>query len=472
MLKDSKWLRIADCVFHPVWFKLIMVVATLLTAVPLFHLFIGSYVKILLLYGVVTVLYQVVRGRLMRFLRDRAGWLLLAFAVSYGVTCLVARGNLGANISALAYMAVFFALFGMWSAENDRNEVLREVRWISWAVTAVTFLFALINFGMFAGSVGGETTVHGELIKYGMVDNRLFGLYNANTGSTLCAISFVLSGGFLLDEKRLPKGGVVFHAFNMLFQFVCLLLTGSRAALYVLFLVVAVGVFVLVMRRPDTCNKLLHFGKSIGAAALCVIVMFGSVYGLRAVLSYVAVWTAQLRVAVSSPSEENVPITVPPYDFTRLEESENRDGGFFNGRIDLWEAGFGAFKESPVFGIGRENLYDRAEPYLVDKQWDKNLAVGGLHNIYLTILTCSGAVGLLLMGTYAAWILIRAGKGLVRDGSRCSWYVVLLTLAVLFFITEFVEARILYQVNVFNVLFWVLFGYLNALARRTCEAAV
>ena len=74
MLKSSKWFDVADCIFHPFWFKLIMVVATLLTAVPFIHLFIGSYIKVFLLYGIATALYQVIRGRLLRFLRDKAGW--------------------------------------------------------------------------------------------------------------------------------------------------------------------------------------------------------------------------------------------------------------------------------------------------------------------------------------------------------------------------------------------------------------
>lgn len=463
----SKWLDIADSVFDPLWFKLIMVVATLLTAVPFIHAVIGGYVKVFLLYGFVTVLYQVIRGRIFRFLRDKAGWLLVGFAAAYGVTCLTAGGNVGANISALAYMVLFFALFAMWTAESNREEVLREVRVLAWTVAVITCVFAFANFLMFAFGIGGTYTVHGEIMKYGMADNRLFGLYNANTGSTLCVISFILSGGLLLDEKRPSKWAVAFHTFNMLFQFVCLLLTGSRAALYVLYLLVAIGGFAVVLRRPDAGKKLLHFGKSAGAAVAAVLVLFGSMHGLRAVLSYVPVWTAQLRAAVeAAPGEEQVPVTVDPYDFTRLEESENRDGGFFNGRVDLWDAGLGAFKESPVLGIGRENLYDRAEPHLEDKQWAKNLSVGGLHNIYLTILTCSGAVGLLLMGAYTVWVLCRAGRCLVRDTAQCNWFAVLVLLALMFFITEFVEARILYQVNVFNVLFWVLFGYLNALARH------
>ena len=38
-----------------------------------------------------------------------------------------------------------------------------------------------------------------------------------------------------------------------------------------------------------------------------------------------------------------------------------------------------------------------------------------------------------------------------------------------FYVTEFVEARILYQVGIFNVLFWIYCGYMYAFAKLTTE---
>ena len=37
---------------------------------------------------------------------------------------------------------------------------------------------------------------------------------------------------------------------------------------------------------------------------------------------------------------------------------------------------------------------------------------------------------------------------------------------IFFLIVEFVEARILYQVSLFNVLFWIYFGFVSAYAEN------
>ena len=66
-----------------------------------------------------------------------------------------------------------------------------------------------------------------------------------------------------------------------------------------------------------------------------------------------------------------------------MEELEDREGGFFNGRASIWKACFEALEESPVFGVGRENIYERAAPYLDGGEWSESLKIGGPH-IYMS----------------------------------------------------------------------------------------
>jgi O-antigen ligase len=165
------------------------------------------------------------------------------------------------------------------------------------------------------------------------------------------------------------------------------------------------------------------------------------------------------------PSEEQNKPTVEKQDFTRLEETENREGGFFNGRVGMWVACLKTFKESPVFGVGYENLIERAVVYVEDS-WKEHFRTGGSHNIYVCLLTSTGLLGFLLLGLFAAITLIKSGIVYLKKYKKASlWLLAFIAMCLMFYITEFVEARILFQVSTFSVIFWLFNGYMYSLAK-------
>ena len=165
------------------------------------------------------------------------------------------------------------------------------------------------------------------------------------------------------------------------------------------------------------------------------------------------------------PMEIEYPDADGRYDLTRIEKTEDRNEGFFNGRSDLWQAGLKAFVKAPIFGIGRENIYEKATENLHESRWAVNMRVGGLHNIYVTILVSSGIVGFLLMAIVAIGSAISIIKCLVKASSMSIFMPCAAVITLYFYITEFVEARILYQVTIFNVLFWLILGFAYVYSR-------
>jgi O-antigen ligase len=167
------------------------------------------------------------------------------------------------------------------------------------------------------------------------------------------------------------------------------------------------------------------------------------------------------------------------------------------GRPLLWQAGFAAFLDHPLFGVTRENLYDHVERHLIAPGWRADLAAGGVHNGPLTVLICSGAIGFALLAGFFLYLTRRLVCGLLRSikancavktdravnanrvvKSDCAvgagdgkypHLVVAAALFVLIAVTELTEARILYQVNVFNVFFWTVCGYGATLAGGGCR---
>ena len=105
----------------------------------------------------------------------------------------------------------------------------------------------VISLGTYVFSISGEYMTSSGVTYYGMYDNRLWGLYNANTGSMLNCISIVLSAGFML-RYRGKISNYVLNGINILIQLTCLVLTGSRAAFYALIGILVVGTCFLNLR--------------------------------------------------------------------------------------------------------------------------------------------------------------------------------------------------------------------------------
>ena len=103
-------------------------------------------------------------------------------------------------------------------------------------------------------------------------------------------------------------------------------------------------------------------------------------------------------------------------------------------------------------------------------EWSESLKIGGPHNIYVCILVSSGALGFCLMMGFFIYTFVKSGLTLLKKITVADmWLFISFLLTGVFYVTEFVEARILYQVGIFNVLFWIYCGYMYAFAKLTTE---
>lgn len=455
-------------IFNMTAFKMLMLIAVMLTSVPYVHNFFGGYVKILLIYGYLILGYQLIKNNFVSALKDRAVWFLLAFCGSYAITILLNfKGNFMGDIKNLIYTGLFFTVFFMFNEKVTKDELVKEIKYVSALIVAGTFVLSLVSFVTYVFSLSGSYHNHvGIPVYYGMFENRLWGVFNPNTGSTISCISIVLSLIFIITDKRTKVR--VMNWINIFLQYCVLLLTGSRAALYVLFLICAVLVFFYVINKAKAVN-LKIVGAGVLACALSVVLLNGAGFILKEGLAYLPGITKNITYNVSvlvGISEESTQPEIEKTELDRIEESSNNAGGFFSGRTDIWGACFKEFCEDPFFGIGKENIIDRSIVNFKDNIWKEHFKQGGTHNIYLCILVSCGAVGFLIIAAFAVLTLSRALKTLVKSYKHIDfWFLGTFLICIMFYITEFVEARILFQVSIFSVVFWIYCGYMNKLAR-------
>ncbi len=466
----ERFKKVIDGCLSATVFKILIVIITMAISVPFVHMAVGSYVKLVLIYGFAVICWGIVRKNYRDFVKDKLNLLLAAFAVSYLITILINyKLNFFENIKDLAYMAVFFALLYVRSEGKELKSLIKEMKVVSGVVISCTFVLSLASFAMYILLIEGHYMTENGFMYYGMYENRLWGVYNANTGSTLNGISILLSLGFICADKK-KVIAVILNSVNILLQFCCLILTGSRAALYTVTLLVSILVFIYTVRL--ILNKKGRAGIGGAAVSACAALVTVSVcvgcsslakYGL----SYLPGAASDLRAEIFGESEDQIQEEEGRYNLDRMEEIEERDGGFFNGRTDIWEACIKSLRGNVLFGVSRENVVEEAGVYLRGSHWLDNLKIGGPHSIYVCILISSGLIGLIIMMEFAVFSLRRGIKAVARNIKTVNiWMITALLITVFFFITEIVEARIMYQVNVFYALFWIYCGYMNAIPRK------
>lgn len=476
----GKVISVLDNVFNALNYKIAIIVATLLTVVPYIHGVIGGYVKFVLAFGIVTVLYLTVKNGFKFLFKDKLSVLLILFCVSYLITCIINRGEfLSSNLSSLAYMAVSFSLFFIFTVNTEKEKLIKEYKILACVIIAFTAVYSILNLFIFAFNISGSYVVNTVVQYYGVKDNRLWGIYNANTNSTLCVISVIFSLGLAFSKPAKKRIVKILCIANIILQFIGLVLTGSRASNYVLYLLSAVFAFVYSVKSKVSFKKIGSGLTGVISAVVCMLVLFAGTKVVNITAPYIPKIASNINIDVSSSfndennkddlsdnSEENAIIN----NLNRNDISD-KEVGILNGRTRFWKAGLKTFADHPLFGISREKIYTVVREYLNDPVWDNHLRVGGVHNIYLTVLISSGIVGFLLLAVFAIFVLIKLIKAIIKMKDTNSEFLAGCLLLLMFFITELVEGRILYQVSFFNMVFWCFLGIAYAQAKSILNKA-
>lgn len=470
-IKKAGGFILRDIVFNGALFRIVMVVVALVCAVPFIHMEIGRYVKLLLVWGAVVLVYDAFTRRLC--FKSKYALLFLWFSLSYFITVLL-NENKSDNFAQLCYMIVFMFLLYSYDLKESREQKWRELKIVAYLVIGITFFLSAVSFVTFMFSVNRTYQQNGSDMFIGMFENRLWGLYNPNTGSTLNMISIILSMLFLYKENS-ARSTKVFLWFNVVLQWLCLVLTQSRTAWYTMVIFFGIFVFfrITCLHRVGQIKGLVQIAVRLTASVVVVVLLLISHSPVKKVLSYVPGTIEYVKVLIKDeqPEPPAPPNKIEPIDIGRVEEEEDRPGGVTNGRIELWKGGLKVFLQHPLFGVGRENIPDAAKEF-VPEYWHNNLDRGSLHNIYLTTLVSAGIMGFIPLALFVIFAFVDMLKILFsrKHYADASKLYVLIPLLLSLFIADFFEARIMFVFGPFSVLLWVFFGYTMYYCEKTqCE---
>ena len=322
-------------------FRCVFLAVTLMTAVPYLKWELEPYLKLFLLWGAVCVAADLYRGG--RSLRDPSLWVLGIFCGAYAVSVFVNRSsNFSANLRNLLYMVIVFLvcygdarsmggtcdersaqkrkkdvssgkkiraahavasdsshvgqydgshagqLDSSHAGQSDSNYtgisresegIVREFRTYLRLMSVGTFLLSMVCLATYIFKIN-VMYVRGERRGYlGYWDDRLWGLYNANTNGFICAVSILISIFFIVwglvrrrrdVSGRRNKTGLVFDVINIILQTICLSASYSRTSIIALAGGVMLTVFLAwgMVKKPASAEELIPVEKQASAEEL------------------------------------------------------------------------------------------------------------------------------------------------------------------------------------------------------------
>ena len=471
--------------------KCILLVMGLLTAIPLVNHVARDMYKLCCVWCFLLIVYFMVKRRKNYWKIEYV--LLFLFCGFYLLTIILGtRQHLINEIAILGYTGILFFSMTYCDRKQTQEQVKRELTIMAWIFVGITFLFSLAGLLMFLFSYSGELLYDGGSYIYGMWENRLWGLYNPNTGSTINYISIILS--VLIFKKNLWKK--IFLAINIIIQTLCFILTQSRGGwvciivyLFLYWMFVKEYKYQIKKVWKQWCYKIVIWG------VICVLVVTGSSV-MKKGLSNIPVMIEKMQIvgenkvteieeslqeSISNGSSEVQQEEVRPSEqvsatelqdyiseegtnLERVDKKERNLESISTGRTGIWKIGFEAYKTHPILGIGYRSVDDVLKEKMTEWGYE-NSSGGGLHSIYVTVLVSSGAVGFLLFAFYIVIILKKVVKCVFIK--KMPQYVKAISILIpVILVGELVESRIVLGINFLAILFWIIVGYVSFYAEE------
>lgn len=296
---------------------------------------------------------------------------------------------------------------------------------------------------------------------------RLWGLFgDPNAASVYCLCCIVFS---VFIFKTVKSGFLRTLIIVLdLFDFLYIVLSGSRTAVVVL-IVITVWTVILYIRTLDykLVKKITFSIFCFTLSAVIVTVIFA---GVKTALPYLRQGinkiTTQKSVAYVHKFYDafysNVNITSGEYDitssnsptFSELNRTDTEKEDITNGRILRWKAGFQVFKKAFIFGCSPRGSVNFAKEKLKDSLVAKSYSI---HNCYIEIPAYTGILGsipIFLFLILTAYKIIKTRPSFENG--------VFSTASLIMAVSAFFFADMLFFfLTLGGLIFWISIGYFN-----------
>lgn len=417
----------------------------------------------LFLWGLFLLVYNEVKHHTV--LKTRYGAWLLGFVVTSLVTVTIHLADSVLynvyNLIMVLHVAMCFFIFYSVHTEkhlNFRRELYSVCKFIVYTTTVLgiaglVFLMAEISF---------------EVLwqKFIVFDNRFDGMFINPNQTGFIAVVGIFCSHMLLKKDFIAISGRervsrIWIGSCVAVNAISLLLCDSNGAM-VLMIGYAVFFVIYKMFGSESRFTLRQIVTKSAACLLAGVVIIASLFFVRNITQagFVQIMKSANPVVISDGITEM--IVEEEAIVTFEHENKNLDSG----RFKLWEQAAKMFLEHPILGIGKGNIYEYGNRMFEDGiRFSKSYGIlapilTDFHNGYITILICSGVVGLVLFCIFGLRFFKHITMHVFRDDSlKESVLPCMYSFLCAYAIYSFIEVGLLFNVNFMVLFFWLILGY-------------
>lgn len=397
-----------------------------------------------------------------------AGASLLSTAINF-------RYEPVSNIKEICWMCIMFFIIQYVDTSRPKERLVYLLRLVTNVFIMIWFAGVLWSFGQFVVGYGAwiyspynDTEVH----RVGFIEERLFGVFGDPNYAAIGSLFAIVFAIFNIISSKPGRAVKVLYIVTAVFEYIYLVLSGSRAALISMAVAVFFVSFFLTYknRRMENRKTLLKITVSavFATAFAAAIILISTV--ITDLLAYLPSLYGNICKLLGFDVSQSSPVNLH-----RVDIAEGKDAS--NNRFKIWIDSLTVWKTRPLVGVTPRGYLDYTrevlgELYIVQKGYI-------IHNAYISVLLFTGIIGSLLVAVWICWTAYTVLAYLFKYNSsvRKDYNTVLLFSALI--VAEAVSSAALSQMffshMVTDALFWLTVGYTYYFIRSGkggCEGVV
>lgn len=370
----------------------------------------------------------------------------ILFVMSFLISICINKWTITNCVELINTFMVFTNLINV----NDNWDNKKSVRVLIIIYIVTTAIVAFIDLAMYISYYEGSYWLNDHYEYLGVKDGRLWGLFNANISAFLAITSLTLTIVIFLKTEKCRELMIV----NIILQAHILIYSQSRSVWIIIASVVTA--FIYTSPKLKVNNIFIKFLCGI----IVTVLLYGGAHIYNEASGYIP--RAMMNIKIEKAILSNIN-KMQKFDIHNMEkddisvERNIEEGHISQGRVGLWSGTFKIIKKSPILGNSLTPFREDADKNF-DEYWVSIVRNAGIHNVYIMIIGVSGLLGLFIFMMFVLWTYFKFIKYIFNPkGER--HVKILMAFSLSMFIEEMIESRMLYMMNYYIVVVFMIIGY-------------
>lgn len=391
--------------------------------------------------------------------KTKYSYLMILFLIVTAVSSFInIEYGIADNLKTLVWTSIQLLLLYTIYIRIGKEKSIRLFKMLFNILITVWLIASMISIVQYIFQIGYYVEL-GEMVKrQGIVDNRVFGVFNdPNYASTTALYVIVMS--FYLRQETEKVALKIYYCVSIAIQYIYIILSGSRTAEVCMILTVVTGT-VLILKNKTLQKKWKKLKKIaiIAMSTMLCLILFVGVYSVsKRALVYLP------RIFMSEQGIDEAKKKVN--DKKILERTDVNEENISNNRTTIWKGYLHSLEGSKnILGLSPRNSLE----YIKEKYPNSYVAKTGYetHNAYLTVFVSDGIIGLIIVVLFGGIVAVRVIKKIDRKKKVENLFVCLLIIEGILLVYSFFFSDLFFVNNLTTTLFWILMG---ALLEETAE---